>query len=59
MNDFVCVGDATIDAFLSIHDANLHCRLNEKDCELCIKYGEKIPVDKFELSLGGIASNVS
>lgn len=59
MHDIVCVGDATIDAFLSIHDASLHCRLNEKDCELCIKYGEKIPVDKFELSLGGIACNVS
>lgn len=59
MHDIVCVGDATIDVFLSIHDASLHCRLNEKDCELCIKYGEKIPVDKFELSLGGIACNVS
>lgn len=59
MHNIVCVGDATIDAFLSIHDASLHCRLNEKDCELCIKYGEKIPVDKFELSLGGIACNVS
>lgn len=59
MHDIVCVGDATIDAFLSIHDASLHCRLNEKDCELCIKYGEKIPVDSFKLSLGGIACNVS
>lgn len=57
--DVVSVGDATIDAFLSIHDANLHCRINEKDCELCLKYGEKIPVDSFKLSLGGIACNVS
>lgn len=68
MRDVVCVGDATIDAFLSIHEASLHCRLNEKDCELCqvpdgtwlcLKYGEKIPVDSFKLSLGGIAGNVS
>ncbi|MDP3726931.1 MAG: carbohydrate kinase family protein [bacterium] len=61
MKDFdaISVGDATIDVLLTVHDANLHCRLNQKDCELCIKYGEKIPVDKFELSLGGIACNVS
>lgn len=58
MHDVVCVGDATIDALLSIH----------KDCKLyqvpdgtwlCLKYGEKIPVDSFKLSLGGIAGNVS
>lgn len=57
--DIVSVGDTTIDAFLSIREASLHCRLNEKDCELCLKYGEKIPVDSFKLSLGGIAGNVS
>lgn len=57
--DVLCIGDATVDAFLTIHDADLYCRLNENDCELCIKYGEKIPVDKHELLLGGIASNVS
>lgn len=57
--DVVTVGDALIDLFLSIHDANIHCYLNEKECELCFKYGDKIPLDKYALRLGGTASNVA
>lgn len=57
--DVVTVGDALIDLFLSIHDANIHCHLNEKECELCFKYGDKIPLDKYALRLGGTASNVA
>lgn len=59
MFDCITVGSATIDAFLSIHHANIHCRLNEKDCELCVKYGEKIQLDKCEFLLGGNACNVA
>lgn len=59
MSDVVCVGDAMVDAFLTIQDASIHCRLNEKDCELCIRYGEKIPVETCCFLLGGIACNVS
>lgn len=59
MNDVLCVGDAMIDAFLTIHEASLHCRLNDKDCELCVRYGEKIPVETCCFLLGGIACNVS
>lgn len=57
--DVVTVGDALIDLFLSIHDANIHCHLNEKECELCFKYGDKIPLDKYALRLGGTASNIA
>lgn len=59
MFDFITMGDATIDAFLGIHDASVHCRLDEKTCELCVKYGDKIPVDSCEFSLGGDACNVA
>lgn len=55
----IAVGDITIDAFLTIHDANVYCRVNKKDCELCIAYGEKIQVDSCEFLLGGIACNVT
>lgn len=55
--DIICVGDVVIDAFLSIHEASTHCRLS--DCELCVRYGEKIPIDSCEFLLGGNACNVS
>lgn len=57
--DTVCVGNAKIDAFLSIHEANDCLRLNKDLNELCVKYGEKIQVDRCEFLLGGNAANVS
>lgn len=56
--DVISVGDAIIDAFLGIHEANTHCRVDEKTHELCIRSGEKIPVDSCEFLLGGNACNV-
>jgi sugar/nucleoside kinase (ribokinase family) len=57
--DVICVGNAKIDAFLSIHEANQHLRLNKDTNELCIKSGEKITVDKCDFLLGGNAANVA
>lgn len=57
--DVICVGSAKIDIFLSLHDANKHLRLLPETNELCIKYGEKITVDKGEIMLGGNAANVA
>lgn len=57
--DVLSVGNANIDIFLSIHDANTHCHVNEKDCEICFPYGQKVLVDSSEFFLGGGASNVS
>lgn len=57
--DVVCVGNAKIDTFLTLHEANKHLRLLKETNELCIKFGEKITVDKAEILLGGNAANVS
>ncbi|OGH19583.1 MAG: hypothetical protein A3D74_01870 [Candidatus Levybacteria bacterium RIFCSPHIGHO2_02_FULL_37_13] len=57
--DVVCVGNAKIDAFLTIHEASQHLRLNKETNELCIKSGEKISVDKCDFLLGGNAANVA
>lgn len=57
--DVACVGDAKIDTFLTLHEANAHLRLLKETNELCIKFGEKIVVDKAEILLGGNAANVS
>ncbi len=57
--DVVCVGSAKIDIFLTLHEANKHLRLIPKTNELCLKFGEKITVDKGEVLLGGNASNLA
>lgn len=57
--DVLCIGNVNIDVFLQIHHADTHCYLNEKDCELCFPYGQKVLVDSSEFLLGGGASNVS
>ena len=57
--DVVCIGNAKIDEFLTIHEAASHLRLDQETNELCLKNGEKIPVDNIELCLGGNAANVS
>lgn len=57
--DIVTIGDCAIDAFLEIHEASLHCKLNRKSCELCFKYGDKIPIENLEFQVGGNAANVS
>jgi sugar/nucleoside kinase (ribokinase family) len=57
--DLITVGNARIDLFLSIQDTNKHFRLNEQNQELCIRYGDKAPIDKLEVLPGGNASNVA
>ncbi len=57
--DIVCLGDATLDLFFFINDATVSCDLNNENCELTLKYAEKIVVEKFAKSLGGNAANVA
>jgi ribokinase len=57
--DVICVGNAKIDTFLTLHEANSHLRVIKETNELAIKLGEKITVDKADVLLGGNAANVS
>lgn len=57
MFDLISVGDATIDNFVQIHDAEVRCNLNKTECMLCVKYGDKIAVDKFTHLVAGNAAN--
>lgn len=55
--DCISIGDAIFDVFLMIHEASVHCRKDGGQCELCLKYGAKVPVEKIYRSLGGNAAN--
>ena len=56
MFDLIAVGDATIDNFVQIHDAEVRCDLNKANCRLCVEYGDKIPVDKLSHQVAGNAA---
>src|SRR5262245_43221979 len=43
--DMVAVGDITIDAFIRLKDAKVHCNLRHEDCELCVRFGDKVPYE--------------
>src|SRR5258708_2242179 len=43
--DFVAFGDITTDAFIKLKDARVNCDINDENCELCIKFGQKIPFE--------------
>lgn len=57
--DIVTVGDATIDAFLTLKDEGGKVYLDTKSNYLCVKFGEKIDVVSCDFSLGGNATNVA
>lgn len=47
--DFLAVGDIVTDAFIRLKDAKVHCRLDNEDCEICMRWGDKIPYDFHEI----------
>ncbi len=57
MMDLIAIGDATIDNFVQIHDAEVKCNLDKTKCLLCIEYGDKISVDKLTHLVAGNAAN--
>lgn len=46
--DFVSFGDIVIDAFIRLKDAKVHCNIDNENCELCVKFGQKIPFESVE-----------
>lgn len=57
--DLITIGDSTVDTFIKIHDATVECDINHQDCKICVKYGDKIPVDTIAHEVAGNAANVA
>ena len=43
--DLLAIGDITTDAFIRLKDAHVNCKVNTQDCELCVRFGDKIPFE--------------
>lgn len=43
--DFLAIGDIVTEPFIRLKDARVHCNLNDADCEICMRWGDKIPYE--------------
>jgi ribokinase len=43
--DVLAIGDLTTDAFIRLKDAHVNCKVNNESCELCVRFGDKIPFE--------------
>jgi len=44
--DFLAIGDTVIDAFIKLKDAHVHCKIDSDACELCVRFGDKVPYEE-------------
>lgn len=58
--DFVAIGETTMDAFIRLEEASVHCNVNKENCELCVAFGAKIPYEfAEEIPAVGNAANAA
>lgn len=43
--DFIAIGDMVTDAFIRLKDASVHCDANNENCQICMRFGDKIPFE--------------
>ena len=41
----LAVGDVVIDAFIKLKDARVHCNIKDEECEICMRWGDKMPFE--------------
>ena len=56
--DFVAIGDVVVDAFIRLQDAHVTCTLDNTKCELCMKYGSKVPFEYAKI-LAGVGNSAN
>ncbi len=44
--DFMGIGDTVTDAFIHLKEASVHCDINKENCQICMRFGDKIPYDE-------------
>lgn len=58
--DFLAIGDAVVDDFIRLKDAEVHCDINKEHCTICMRFGDKIPFESSTIIYGvGNAGNAA
>lgn len=59
MKKILSIGEATLDCFIFLKDAEVRCQLHDANCMLCINYADKILAENLVFTVGGNAANTS
>jgi len=43
--DLLAIGDIVVDDFIKLEDAHVHCKIDSEACELCVRFGDKVPFE--------------
>jgi len=43
--DLLTIGDIVVDAFIKLKDAHINCKVDSTSCELCLRFGDKVPYE--------------
>lgn len=46
--EFLAIGDIVTDAFIKIKDASVNCDVDEHNCRLSLRFGDKVPYESVE-----------
>ncbi len=58
--DFFAIGDIVTEPFIRLKDASTHCKIDTDLCELCMRFGDKIPYESATVCAAvGNASNAA
>ena len=50
--DFLSIGDAVVDDFIKLEDAEQHCDINTERCMICLRFGDKVPFESSTVIYG-------
>ncbi|MGD0328363.1 MAG: carbohydrate kinase family protein [Minisyncoccia bacterium] len=53
--DFIAIGDTTVDEFIRLKEAHITCDINNENCTISMKWGDKIPYD-FSVLVPGVGN---
>ncbi len=58
--DILAIGDMTVDSFIRLKEAGIHCKVDDRSCEICMPFGAKIPYEytKIIYAAGGASNAV-
>ncbi len=47
--DIIAIGDIVTDAFIRLKDAEAYCDIDQENCKLCVRFGDKVPYEFVEV----------
>ncbi|MFM2331078.1 MAG: hypothetical protein RLZZ26_585, partial [Candidatus Parcubacteria bacterium] len=58
--DFIAIGDTVVDEFINLKEAKITCKINNDDCTISMRWGDKIPYESAEIVVAvGNAANAA